>query len=286
MLYAGNKITAHTSLLALVGHPVRHSLSPLLHNAALRSQGVDMVYVAFDVEPSRLSYAVMGLKALGARGANVTLPHKENVIGFMDSLDPLAARVGSVNTIVNDKGHFRGYNTDVAGFIAALRTVRPEGALGAQCLVAGAGGAARAVVAGLMADGAAGIRLYNRTSKRAEQLCAAAEQWGACACVPVTGEELAEVARHADVLVNATSVGLGTSVKDSALPVDIVDSHHVVMDLVYGVQRTALIIQAEARGAATIDGRKMLVMQGASAYRLWTGLDAPIDVMEAAISTM
>ena len=164
-------VTASTGLVAVLGHPVAHSLSPRMHNAAFRAQGVDMVYLAFDVHPERLGAAVDGLRALGLRGANVTVPHKERVILLLDEVEPLAARLGAVNTIVNEDGRLMGHNTDVAGFREALRTVRPEGARGLRCLVAGAGGAARAVVAALIEDGAARIWVYNRTHARAVSLC-------------------------------------------------------------------------------------------------------------------
>ena len=283
MVSRGLPITSQTRLLAVLGHPVGHSLSPVMHNAALQAQAIDAVYLAFDVEQADLPAAVGGLRALKFWGANVTLPHKEQAADLVDSLDPPAAQVGAINTIVNEQGRLTGYNTDIAGFTAALLLVRPSGAKGARCFVAGAGGAARAVLAALIAGGAADVRLFNRTPARAHELCAAARAWGRVRCEVVSAEGLVEAVEGADILVNATSVGLDASVKVSAIPVDIVDSHHVVVDLVYGPEPTLLVAGAIARGAVAVDGKDMLLSQAASSYRLWTGMEAPVEVMRASV---
>jgi shikimate dehydrogenase len=276
-------ITAATGLVAVLGHPVAHSLSPRMHNAAFRAQNVDMVYLAFDVHPDRLDEALTGLRALGARGANVTVPHKEAVVSLMDVVSPAAARIGAVNTIVNDQGCLVGHNTDVAGFLKALHSVRPEGAEGMRCLVAGAGGAARAVVAALVEDRAAAIWVHNRTRERAVSLCEAAQIWGAALCEVVAPADLAALGGEVDLLVNTTSVGLSPTVKESAIPVDILDSRHVVVDVVYGPHQTSLVEAAAARGAVALDGREMLVMQAADSYRLWTGLEPPVQAMRQSL---
>jgi shikimate dehydrogenase len=279
----GNDITSYTGLLGLFGHPVRHSLSPRIHNAALRAQGLDFVYLAFDVEPQHLSLAVGALRALRMRGVNLTVPHKQAVLPLLDEVDPLAARVGAVNTIVNDGGRLIGHNTDVSGFAAALRTVRHSGAADLHCLVLGAGGAARAVVAALLEGGAAVVRVHNRTPERASELCTAARIWGGAECGVIADGDLRAAAASAHLIVNATSIGLGGRVKDFPLPVDTVHSGHVVVDLVYGVEPTALVQAARDRGATAIDGREMLLMQAARAYELWTGCEAPVNAMRDSI---
>lgn len=281
---AGGNIGPGTGILGIIGHPVGHSLSPCMHNAALRAQGVDMVYLAFDVLPERLAQALGGMRAFGFRGLNVTIPHKEAVLGLLDEVEPTARRVGSVNTVVSEEGRLVGYNTDMTGFSAALRGLRPEGAAGLICFVAGAGGAARAVVAALMLEGAREIRICNRTTERAEALCAEATAWGGSPCLAVSPSDAARVAGGCELLVNATSVGLTSSVKESVIPVDILHSRHTVMDLVYGRKPTDLVREAKARGATAMDGKEMLVMQAAGAYELWTGLRAPVDVMRDSIS--
>ena len=275
------EIGATTGLVGLFGHPVRHSLSPRMHNAAFRLQGLDLVYLAFDVLPGDLARALDALRALGMRGANLTVPHKEAVLPLLDRVDALAARVGAVNTIVNEQGVLTGYNTDVAGFREALRVVLPEGAHDRRCLVIGAGGAARAVLAALAVEEAAVVSVYNRNPERAVSLCDVAGTWGATDCRPVAGEALDSAARAADLIVNATPVGLGGPVKELPIPVDTLHSGHVVVDLAYCRGNTALVEAANARGAVAIDGKEMLVKQAALAYRLWTGVQPPVDAMRA-----
>jgi shikimate dehydrogenase len=258
-------------------------LSPRIHNAAFAAQGVDMVYLAFDVVPERLAEACLGIRALDMRGVNVTVPHKESVLGLLDDVDPLAARVGAVNTVVNEHGRLVGYNTDVTGFADALASLRPAGSHGSHCLLVGAGGAGRAVLAALVDGGAASVCIYNRTHERAVALCRAAAAWGPTRCEPVVESGLREAASTADLLVNATSVGLVAEVKDFPLLVDIVHSGLAVIDLVYGEGSTGLVQAARAQGARAVDGREMLLMQAGRSYRLWTGLEPPMDAMRESI---
>jgi len=276
-------IGSKTGVLAVLGHPVAHSLSPRIHNAALRAQGIDMVYLAFDVLPEQLSHAATGLRALRFRGANITVPHKEAVVGLVDDLTETASRIGAINTVVNDDGRLVGHNTDKEGFTAALRTLRAEGGAGLTCFVAGAGGAARAVLAALQDEGAREIRVWNRTPGRAAALCTLAASWGASSCVPVSHADVRSAVDGCDLLVNATSVGLTPDVKESPIPVDIVHSHQIVFDLVYARELTMLVREAKARGATAMDGKEMLVRQAAGSFELWTGRTAPLDVMRSSL---
>lgn len=277
------RISAQTQLLGILGHPVAHSLSPVIHNAALRHDGLDMVYLAFDVAPEQLDVAVQAVRTLHMRGVNVTVPHKETALRLMDDVDPLASRVGAINTIVNDQGRLLGHNTDVTGFTSAVDSVLPEGVGGLECLVVGAGGAARAVVAALVEHGAKRVRIYNRTPDRALALSLAACDWGQTTCETVSLEELPTAVRTADVLVNATPIGLAGGIKEPPFPVDKLHSSHVVVDLAYSLSTTTLVQTARGKGAVAIDGREMLIMQAVASYRLWTGLRAPIDVMRRSI---
>lgn len=276
---APRSIGARTRLVSLLGHPVAHSRSPSIHNAAFAAQGVDMVYLAFDVPPEALAHAVAGLRALGVAGANLTVPHKEAVLPLLDRIHPLAERLGAVNTLVNEDGAIVGHNTDVYGFLMGLERGWGRGPRGARCLVLGAGGAARAVVAALSSEEAAEILVYNRTLSRARELCADAGAWSNSPCRPVTLDELAQAAQSADLVVNATSVGLGETVKETPLPVDMLKDNHVVMDLIYGAEPTVLLSGARDKGALAIDGTEMLVQQAARSYELWTGRTAPVDLM-------
>ncbi len=276
-------IGSHAGLLGIFGHPVRHSLSPRIHNAALRTQGLDFVYLAFDVAPTRLPAAMEAVRALGMRGVSLTVPHKQAALDLLDEVHPVAARVGAVNTIVNTEGVLSGHNTDISGFSAALATVEPRGVEGLDCLVLGAGGAARAVVAALVEGGAASVGVHNRTHARAIDLCAAAESWGRVPCRAVRDSELPATVASVRLIVNATSVGLEGSVKELPLRVDTLHSGHVVVDLVYGAEPTTLVQAARKRGAAAIDGKEMLLMQAVLAYELWTGRKAPVNVMRDSI---
>lgn len=270
-------------LLGVFGHPIAHSLSPCMQNAALRALGLDWAYVAFDVRPERLAVALQGVRALDMPGVNVTIPHKIAVLPLLDEVDCTAARVGAVNTIVNQGGRLVGHNTDVAGFRAALHALMPEGVQGRSCLVLGAGGAARAVVAALAAEGASELSIFNRTKEKAVLLRDAARAWGSSHLKVLSRRDLATAAQEADLIVNATSVGMAGTVKLTPIPVDILHSHHVVMDVVYGERPTALVEQAWARGARAADGKEMLLRQAAAAFELWTGTRAPLDVMRSCI---
>lgn len=279
-------ITAGTRLIALLGHPVDHSLSPLLQNAALQVHGVPAVYLAFDVPPARLPDAVQGLRALGAAGANVTLPHKQAVIPLLDALDAEAERIGAVNTIVNRQGQFVGYNTDAPGFLAALHSRWKGDLSSAAVLLLGAGGAARAGAAALMGQGVKELLIWNRTGRKAAALCQACEAWGPGSCRVVPSEELAQAAGRVDILVNATSAGLAAGasnpeIKELEQLDDIYRQDLFVMDLRYGTRTLAQTV-AE-RGVQAMDGWEMLVRQAGMSFALWTGLQAPLDQMRAAV---
>ncbi|NLT34625.1 MAG: shikimate dehydrogenase [Gaiellales bacterium] len=274
-------ITAATKLIALLGHPVAHSLSPAMQNAALRVCGVPAVYLAFDVTPSNLPEAVGALRALNALGANVTLPHKQAIIPLLDAVEPQAARIGSVNTVVNRDGHLVGHNTDSAGFLGVLRSQWHGSPSETGVLLLGAGGAARAVAAALADWGVAGLLLWNRTPQRAEELAQAVRNWGLRNCRVVTADGLREAASTAGLIINATSAGIcDPNVKDLGLADDIFHEGQFVMDLRYGGH--TLVTAARDSGAVVMDGWEMLVQQAVLSFELWTGAKAPGEAMRAA----
>lgn len=250
-----------------------------MHNAAFASQGLDLVYLAFDVRPDDLPDAVSGLRALGFAGANITIPHKEAVLALLDDVDPVARRAGAVNTVVNREGRLVGHNTDVYGFLMALEKGWGRGARGARCLVVGAGGAARAVIAGLVSEEAGEVWIYNRTAARARDLGAEVASWSSRPVRVLGDSDLLCFGPQAELIVNATPVGMNTAVKATPIPVDILTSDQVVMDLVYASKTTPLVVAAQGKGAIVIDGVEMLVQQAARAYEFWTGRTAPIDLM-------
>jgi len=260
-----------TALCGIVLHPAGHTRSPAMHNAAFRALGLDAVYLAFDVPPAALPAALAGARALGIRQLAISLPHKEAALVLVDRVDPVARRIGAINTATRrEDGTLEGTNTD---WLGAVRALEQETDLkGARAVVLGAGGAARAVVFGLVERGAR-VAVLNRTPERARDLADAlgAEEAGA----------LEELPRRAhDVLVNCTSVGLGEDA--SPVPAEALRRGSLVMDTVYAPERTRLLRDAEARGARPLPGKWMLVHQAAEQLRLWSGQEAPRVVMAEA----
>ena len=288
-------ISGRTRLVGLLGWPVAHSLSPAMHNAAFRALGLDWRYVPLPVRPDQLAAAAAGLAAMGFAGANVTVPHKQAVVPHLHHISAEVDALGAANTIVvrQDEGGqplLLGYNTDHRGFIQAVRDTGVEPA-GIRALVLGAGGAARAVVYGLVQAGAAAVVILNRSTARAEAL---AHDLGAgpqerapravrLAAGPLSAEKLVSEAAAADMLINATSVGMSpddASPWPSRVPLP---KHLVVFDLVYEPRQTRLLTLAEAAGARPVGGLGMLVHQAALAFELWTGQAVPVDIMRRAI---
>jgi len=277
-------IAGTTVLTGIMGWPVSHSLSPAMHNAAFASEGLDMAYVPLPVAPARVAEAVAGLRALGFRGVNVTMPHKAAVPPLLDRIDDDARAIEAVNTIVVEREELRGYNTDVGGFVAALREVVPEPLAGAGGLVLGAGGAARAAVLGLTRLGLSRCTVVARTTARAEELVRLLQPLAGATRFTVLGFGQLDAAsvREADVLVNATPLGMDEALKVPRVLVDNILRDHIVYDVVYGQRPTMPLERARALGARAIDGLAMLVCQAALSFELWTGRPAPLDVMRSA----
>ena len=268
------QVAGTTRVAAVIGHPVRHSISPVIHNAAFRALDLDWVFTAFEVAPGRAAAAVEGARDLGLAGLSVTMPHKADVVRALDRLTSTAQALGAVNTVVrNGAQELVGDNTDGAGFLDALRTDEGFDPAGKRCLVVGAGGAARAVVLALAGAGAAAIVIANRTSARAEEAAALAPG--------VARAGSPEDADGVDLVVNATPQGMAG---DLSLPVRAaaLGPGQLVVDLVYHPALTPLVEAARERGAAATNGLGMLIHQAAHAFRLWTGEDPPLEVMSAA----
>jgi shikimate dehydrogenase len=264
----------------LLGWPLGHSLSPVMQNAAFQALGLDWQYGLLEAPPEDLPEAVARLRRADVAGANATIPHKQAVIPLIDALSERAARVGAVNTIVKRDGRLTGENTDVDGVIRVLKDSQ-VGLRGARVVVLGAGGAARAVAFAL-AESAASITLFNRTASRAVAL--AADVTRAYRRLEVQVNDLAKI-EAADLIVNATSVGMVPNIEASPMPPGAEFRPGVVaFDLVYRPLKTRFLREAEQSGARTVDGLALLVHQGAAAFKLWTGLDAPLEVMFDAAS--
>jgi len=265
--------------VGLIGWPVEHSVSPAMHNAAFDALGLRWRYTLWPTPPGKVATALDDLRAAGYRGANVTVPHKQAVLPYLQEISDTARAIGAVNTIVLQAGGWSGHNTDGQGFLAALRGAgyRPEGQ---QALVLGAGGGARSVVYALARAGSS-VTIYNRTGPRAQAL--AADMVGLDLPVSVA-PVLAELdLKKFGLLVNATPVGMWPQVEATPWPVALpLPGHWTVFDLLYNPAETRLLAQARAAGAATIGGLGMLVQQGALAFELWTGRKPPVTLMRAA----
>ena len=265
-------ISATTRVAAVIGSPVRHSLSPALHNAGFAATGVDWVYAAFEVESGRARAALDSMRILGLGGLSVTMPHKEDVAELVDELDEAATALHSVNTVVPiGDGRLKGYSTDGAGFLASL-AAQGVAVEAKHVCVLGGGGAARAIVDALARAGAATITVVNRSHERAKAAALLADG------VAVVGE--LDAIADCDLLVNATSIGMGSD----ELPCDpqLLHDGLVVADIVYHPRSTALLAAARERGARTVEGLGMLVHQALVQQQLWTGITPDAAVMWAA----
>jgi shikimate dehydrogenase len=265
-------ISGTTRVAAVIGSPVRHSLSPALHNAGFHATGADWVYSAFEVPDGAAAAALDAMRVLGLGGLSITMPHKEAVAELVDELDPAAAALHSVNTVVPvGNGRLKGYSTDGAGFVASLAAQGVEIA-GKHVGVTGAGGAARAIIDALARAGAGAITVVNRSADRADVAVELAGPIGAVGQVKALGD--------CDIVVNATSVGMGTT--DLPFDTGVLRAGQVVADIVYHPRCTALLSAAAALGARTVEGLGMLVHQAVLQQQLWTGVSPDADVMWAA----
>ncbi len=262
-------------MAAVIGDPVRHSLSPVLHNAAFAALGLDWAYLAFEVGRGDVADAVAGVRALGIDGLSVTMPHKEDVARAVDRLSATAERLGAVNTVFRTGGLLMGESTDGQGFLDALRADQGFDPSGRRCLVVGTGGAARAVILALVEAGASDVVVAGRSLERVD---AAAALTGR----PARAGSLAD-AGNADLVVNATPVGMtGADPEGLAVHPELLRPGQLVVDLVPNPAVTPLLRAAMACGASAVGGLGMLVHQGALAFELWTGRPAPVEVMRVA----
>lgn len=263
------QINGSTRIYGIMGSPVSHSLSPAMHNAAFAHLGLNAAYVPFAVKD--LAQAVAGLRGLGVAGASVTIPFKEAIIPLLDALGSKAAGIGAVNTVVCDQNRLRGHNTDWLGAVTALKD--KTAIKGEHFLLLGAGGAARAIVFGLLEEGAA-VSVTDLDPARARAL---ALEWG------VEALALKDL-KHcpARILINATPVGMAPGVDEIPIEPQLLDRFDLVMDIVYQPLTTRLLREAQGRGAATIDGLQMLIHQATAQFELFTGEKAPLEVMSRA----
>ncbi len=264
-----------TTLCVIIGDPVAHSLSPAIHNAAYKALGMDgrFRYEARQVKPDELAGFMRKVRDKGIRGISCTTPHKVAAMKYLDDTDPVADRIGAVNTVVNDGGRLKGYNTDWLGIVGPLEKIAPL--KGKQVALLGAGGVARSIAYGLTKKGAE-VTIYNRTVEKAREL---AKEFGARSA----GLDQVATAKHADIIVNATSAGMSPHEDATPLPKEYISSRQIVFDSIYVPYETRLLKEAAAKGARVIHGTEMLLGQALAQFKLYTGYDAPEDVMRRAL---
>jgi len=276
-------LSGKTKVYGVIGDPIEHTLSPIMHNAAFKSLGLDFVFVAFRVEKAELKNAIGGMRSLGILGLNVTMPHKGAVMKYLDRIDPAAAFIGAVNTIRNDAGELVGFNTDGVG---ALKALKENGVnlSGKKLLLLGAGGAARAI-AFYVAREAEELVILNRTAEKARRLAGSLlKKFGKRVVADsLSKSPLRKNLRDSDVLINATSVGMHPNTSQNLVSPEWLKPELCVMDIVYNPVKTRLVKNAEAVGAKVIGGIEMLIHQGAESFEVWTGCPAPLKVMREAL---
>lgn len=276
------EIKGSTNVVGLIGHPVEHSFSPPMHNAAFKALKMDYVYTAFDVNPNDLENAIKGAEALNIKGFNVTIPHKIEVMKYLSEIDDVAGLIGAVNTI--DFKNLKGYNTDGIGAIKAIEEV--TSVKNKNVLIAGAGGASRAISFYLAKYGVDNLTILNRNIERAASL--AGDVLDSALINNVKSDSISKINDYlsdADILINTTPVGMHPNVDvDPIASSDCMHENLVVFDAVYNPNETVLIKEAIKAGAKPVYGIKMLLYQGAESFEIWTGRKAPVDVMENALT--
>ena len=268
--------------LGIIGYPIGHSISPIFQQAGLDHLGIDATYEKWEVTPVGVGEFVAGLRAPGSLGINVTVPHKQAVIPFLDEVDEWATAAGAVNTIVNRDGRLTGHNTDGPGFLRALLEETGYSPEGTRTLILGAGGAARGILLALARGGVDSIVIANRTLERAATLAQLASENGVKSeSIPLYTDALTQAAATADLIVNCTTVGMshGPDEHGSPLAAAQIPASAIVNDLVYNPMETPLLREAAAAEATTLGGLHMLVYQGVLSFQMWTGRDAPVAVM-------
>jgi shikimate dehydrogenase len=270
-------------IYGVIGHPIGHSMSPMMHNDAFKQLGLDYYYHAFDVEPTKLSETVDAMKLLGIAGFNVTIPHKVTIIEYLDEIDDEAKEIGAVNTVKNDNGRLTGYNTDGRGFFLSLKRLIGEDQLNNNMLIIGAGGAARGILAALARSGFGKVDVANRTVAKAEYLLDQVRNNNSNGKPLSLGQAEAELKKY-DVVINTTSVGMSPNVNDIPLSLDNMKPGTVLSDIIYNPLETNWLKIGRQKHAIVQNGVGMFAGQGAIAFEIWTGMKPDIKRMEEIVT--
>lgn len=274
-------ISTKTKLVGLLGYPLGHSLSPLMHNAAFESLSLDKIYIPIEVSPENLETVVKGMAKMNFEGFNVTIPHKIEIMKYLDEIDEYAKCIGAVNTVAVHEGRLKGYNTDGMGFLKSFEESTGTKIDGKNVFIVGSGGASRAISMTLALNKANKIYICNRTHEKAVSLAEDINKQSGANCLAVKHEydEMKKAIGDCHVLINTTSVGMSPNIDLSPLDRELLSPSLIVCDAVYNPRKTRLLKDAEEIGCKTVEGLKMLVNQGAEAFEIWTGIKAPFDIM-------
>lgn len=279
-------IKGSTRLMGLLGNPVKHSKSPYMHNLSFEKLGLDYVYMAFEIQDNLIGKSVDAMKILNAKGFNVTMPHKQRIMDFLDEISEDAKIIGSVNTVVNNNGHLIGYNTDGRGLIKALEK-EGQGFKGEKIIIIGAGGASRSISIQLAFEGAREVVIFNRTIKKAQEISATINKEiskSTSRALKLDEKLLEKELKDAKILINATSIGMKDTIDKSVITnPNILHKDLFVADIIYDPLKTKFLSQAELVGCRTMNGISMLLYQGALAFKMWTGKDMPIEDVKETI---
>lgn len=277
----GSRIDSNTILFGVIGHPIRHSKSPIMMNRAFQETGINGIYIASLVTSDRLSDFTAGVRAMGIRGVNVTIPHKLDIMDLLDEIDPGAQAIGAVNTIVNDDGKLIGYNTDGIGYVRSLKEEAEPDLAGKRIVVIGAGGASRGIIYALAKEKPSHITISNRSVGRAVELAKAFEDQ--VDIEAVSNDKLQAACQEADIIINTTSVGMFPKTDETPVDAAWLKPGSVVSDLIYNPIKTKFLEQAEQRGCRIHSGLGMFIYQGAYAFEYWTGQPAPVAAMRETV---
>jgi shikimate dehydrogenase len=277
-------ITGKTQIYGLIGYPVEHTFSPLMHNAAFESLNINAVYLPFGVKPKDLKSVICCMKSLGVHGINVTIPHKEKVLRYLDELDKEASLIGAVNTIVNKNNRFKGFNTDGMGFVSSLEKEFGILPRGKRFFIIGAGGASRAISFSLAINGARRIVFIDDVEEKAIRLASSLSRKTSCEAIAIRKDKnaICELLLNSEVLINATPCGMKTT-DPKVIDPKFLRKDLFVYDIIYNPSMTKLLKDAKNKGARISNGVGMLLNQGAISFSLWTGKKAPLRVMKEAL---
>lgn len=260
-----------TQICLSIGYPIKNSKSPSLHTVGYKVLGIEdqYVYLRAQVKPENLKLAIDGIRGLGIRGVSVTMPHKQEVMKYLDKVDEIAEKIGAVNTIVNNEGVLTGYNTDWIGAVNALKQKTEIN--GKKVAIIGAGGAAKAIVFGVIKEGGK-VKIFNRTKEKAQEIA----EIFSC---EFAGMEVISEIKDIDIIINSTSVGMGNT-EESPINKELIQKKQVILDAVYSPKETKLLKDAKEKGATVVYGTDMLLYQGVEQFKMYTGLDAPVKEMK------